>query len=398
MTTTGEQWKQIESDYYMQVVNRMPMVLDHAEGTCVYDTDGKRYLDFTAGWAVLNIGHSHPAVTKAIQEQAGKIMQMSNLFYTIPQLKLAQILIDNSVMDRVFFCNSGAEANEGVCKLARKYGKIKKNGANEIITANNSFHGRTMGMMAATGQAHYQDNWRPLAPGFVNVDYDDIDAIKAATNDKTCAVMLEPVQGEGGVNVPAPDYFKQVRAWCDENDLLLILDEVQTGMGRTGTLWAYEQEGIEPDIMSVAKALASGLPIGAMLAKEEVASHLVPGDHGTTFGANPVTCAAGVATLREILDNGVLAAGRRASERFVGRLRSMEDRFENVTEVRGRGMILAINLDAEVSADVVAQCREKGLLVNNVRPDAIRFMPPLTVSDDEIDRACDILEEVLSGL
>ena len=285
----------------MQVVRRMPMVLERAQGTYVYDTEGNAYLDFTAGWAVLNVGHSHPEVTGAIQEQAGMILQMSNLFYTIPQLKLAKILIDNSCMDRVFFCNSGAEANEGVCKLARKYGKLKLNGAYEIITANNSFHGRTMAMMAATGQAHYQDNWRPLMPGFVNVDYNDIEAIKNATNANTCAILLEPVQGEGGVNVPDSDYFSQVRAWCDEHNLLLIADEIQTGMGRLGTLFGYEQFGVEPDAMTLAKGLGSGAPLGAFLCKQAYAV-LEPGDHGSTFGGNALTTAAGAAGAKVLVD------------------------------------------------------------------------------------------------
>ena len=395
MTTTGEQWKQIESDYYMQVVNRMPMVLERAEGTCVYDTDGKRYLDFTAGWAVLNIGHSHPAVTKAIQEQAGKILQMSNLFYTIPQLKLAQILIDNSCMDRVFFCNSGAEANEGVCKLARKYGKIKKDGANEIITANNSFHGRTMGMMAATGQAHYQDNWRPLAPGFVNVDYDDIDAIKAATNDKTCAVMLEPVQGEGGVNVPAPDYFKQVRAWCDENELLLIVDEVQTGMGRLGTLFGYEQFGFEPDAMTLAKSLGAGAPLGAFLCKQEYAV-LEPGDHGSTFGGNALTTAAGWAGAKVIVDENWSEKGAETGAYLKGELTGMMEKYDFITEVRGMGMLLAIQMNADNAGAVIQETVANGLLLNAVRPNMIRFMPPLTTSREEVDEAVGILDAALA--
>jgi predicted acetylornithine/succinylornithine family transaminase len=395
MTTTGEQWKQIEADYYMQVVNRMPMVLDHAEGTCVYDTEGKRYLDFTAGWAVLNVGHSHPAVTAAIVEQAGKILQMSNLFYTIPQLKLAQILIDNSVMDRVFFCNSGAEANEGVTKLARKYGKINKNGAYEIITANNSFHGRTMGMMAATGQAAYQNNWRPLAPGYVNVDYDDIDAIKAATNDNTCAVMLEPVQGEGGVNVPSPDYFKQVREWCDENDLVLIADEVQTGMGRLGTLFGYEQFGFEPDAISMAMGLGAGAPLGAFLCKQKFAV-LEPGDHGSTFGGNALTTAAGWAGAKVVVDEGWSEKGAETGAYLKGQLTGLMEKYDFITEVRGMGMLLAIQMNEDKSGAVITETVANGLLLNAVRPNMIRFMPPLNTSEEEIDEAVSILDNALA--
>lgn len=392
---TGEQWKEIEAKYYMQVVRRMPMVLERAAGTYVYDTEGNAYLDFTAGWAVLNIGHSHPEVTAAIQEQAGMILQMSNLFYTIPQLKLAQILIDNSCMDRVFFCNSGAEANEGVCKLARKYGKLHLNGAYEIITANNSFHGRTMGMMAATGQAHYQDNWKPLMPGFVNVDYNDIDAIKQATNDKTCAIMLEPVQGEGGVNVPDPDYFPQVRAWCDEHNLLLIADEVQTGMGRLGTLFGYEQFNFEPDAMSLAKSLGAGAPLGAFLCKQKYAV-LEPGDHGSTFGGNALTTAAGAAGAKVLVEEGWAQKGGEMGTYLKGRLEAMQAKHDFVVDVRGMGMLLAIEMSDNRAGSVIAETVANGLLLNAVRPNMLRFMPPLTTSKEEIDKAIEILDKALS--
>lgn len=290
--TNATDWKAIEAKYYMQVVRRRPLVLVRGEGTKVFDDQGREFLDFTAGWAVLNLGHAHPAVTAAIRDQAGQIMQMSNLYYTTPQLKLAQILIDHSCFDRIFFANSGAEANEGASKLARKYGKQRLNGAHEIITTFNSFHGRTQAMMAATGQPHYQENWKPLMPGFVNVEYNNIDAIKRATTDKTCAVLVEPVQGEGGVNVPAPDYLKKVQAWCKEKKLLFMVDEVQTGMGRLGTLFGYQQFGVEPDVMTLAKALGAGAPLGAFLCKQEF-SVLEPGDHGSTFGGNALTTAAG---------------------------------------------------------------------------------------------------------
>ncbi len=392
---TGEQWKEIEAKYYMQVVRRMPMVLERAEGTYVYDTEGNAYLDFTAGWAVLNVGHSHPEVTAAIQEQAGMILQMSNLFYTIPQLKLAQILIDNSCMDRVFFCNSGAEANEGVCKLARKYGKLRLNGAYEIITANNSFHGRTMGMMAATGQALYQDNWKPLMPGFVNVDYNDIEAIKQATNENTCAVMLEPLQGEGGVNVPDPDYFPQVRAWCDEHNLLLIADEVQTGMGRLGTLFGYEQFNFEPDAMSMAKGLGAGTPLGAFLCKQQYAV-LEPGDHGSTFGGNALTTAAGAAGAKVLFDEGWAQKGGEMGAYLKGRLEEMKTKHDFVVDVRGMGMLLAIEMSDDRAGAVIAETVANGLLLNAVRPNMIRFMPPLTTSKEEIDKSIDILDNALS--
>ncbi|MCZ6874468.1 MAG: aspartate aminotransferase family protein [bacterium] len=379
----------------MQVVRRMPMVLERAQGTYVYDTEGNAYLDFTAGWAVLNLGHAHPEVTAAIQEQAGMILQMSNLFYTIPQLKLAKILIDHSCMDRVFFCNSGAEANEGVSKLARKYGKLKRNGAYEIITANNSFHGRTMGMMAATGQAHYQDNWRPLMPGFVNVDFNDIEAIKTATNENTCAVMLEPVQGEGGVNVPDADYFPQVRSWCDQHNLLLIVDEVQTGMGRLGTLFGYQQFGFEPDAMTLAKALGSGAPLGAFLCKQSCAV-LEPGDHGSTFGGNALTTVAGAAGAKVLVEENWPQKGGETGAYLKGKLEGLKDKHGFIQEVRGMGMLLAIQMTDDRAAAVITETVANGLLLNAVRPNMIRFMPPLTTSREEVDKAMEILDAALA--
>ena len=393
MTTTAE-YKALEARYYMQIVRRRPMVLVRGEGTRVWDNDGKEYLDFTAGWAVLNIGHSHPAVVKALRDQAGAINQMSNLYYTTPQLKLAQILVDNSCMDRVFFCNSGAEANEGVSKLARKWGKIKLDGAYEIITTNNSFHGRTLGMMAATGQAHYQDNWRPLMPGFVNVDYNDIGAIKAATNEKTCAVMVEPVQGEGGVNVPDPDYLGQIRSWCDEKNRMVIVDEVQTGMGRLGTLFGYQRFNVEPDAMTLAKALGSGAPLGAFMCKEEY-SVLEPGDHGSTFGGNALTTAAGAAAAEVIVDEDIPARAKAKGVYLTGKLVALKEKYSFISEVRGPGLLIGLEMTEEYAPSLIAECEDGGLLVNAIRPTILRFMPPLTVSDDEIDRAVSILDGAL---
>ena len=357
--------------------------------------EGKEYLDFTAGWAVLNIGHSHPAVVEAVREQAGLINQMSNLFYTTPQLKLAQILVDNSCMDRVFFCNSGAEANEGVSKLARKWGKTKLNGAYEIITMNNSFHGRTFGMMAATGQAAYQENWMPLMPGFVNVDYDDIDAIKAATSDKTCAVMVEPVQGEGGVNVPDDGYLKQIQEWCNANNLVFIVDEVQTGMGRLGTMFGYQRYDVEPDAMTLAKALGSGAPLGAFLCKEDF-SVLVPGDHGSTFGGNALTTASGAAAAEVIVEENIPEQAARTGEYLTGKLTALKEKYDFITEVRGMGMLLAIQMNADNAGAVIAETVANGLLLNAVRPNMIRFMPPLTTSTEEVDEAVRILDAALA--
>lgn len=391
-------WIADEKKYVFQNYGRQPVVLDHGEGTRVWDTDGKEYLDFVGGLAVNVLGHAHPVVAAAVAEQARQLIHTSNLYYTTPMIALAKLLVENSCLDRVFFCNSGAEAIEAAIKLARRFGYDTKNGAFEIIATQDGFHGRTMGAVAATGTARYRDPFQPLAPGFSHVPWNDLDAIKAATTDKTVAVLLEPIQGEAGVNLPAPGYLKGIREWCDERGLLLILDEIQTGIGRTGTLFAYEQEGVEPDIMCLAKGLAGGVAIGAMLAREEIAKHLVPGDHGTTFGANPLATATGLAALGFIIENKLPEQAARASERLMARLRSMEDRLPVVTEVRGRGLLIAVGLSKDVSADVVAAARERGLLANNVRPNAVRLMPPLTVTDDEIDRACDILEASIQAV
>ena len=386
--------RDLESKYYMQVARRQPIVIVRGQGTRVWDEDGKEYLDFTSGWAVNSLGHSHPVQVKAIQEQAATLIQTSNQFFTVPQIDLARLLVDNSCLDRVFFGNSGAEANEGVIKLARKYGRIHANGAYQVITALNSFHGRTLAMTAATGQPHYQEQWLPLSPGFVNVPYDDIDAIKEATNDETCAVMLEPVQGEGGVNVPSPDYLKQVREWCDENNLVMILDEVQTGLGRLGTLFGYEQFGVEPDAITLAKGLGGGVPIGAFLAKEKFCL-LAPGDHGSTFGGNVLTCAGAAAVVDYVIKNDVSANVRAMGQRLNQGLENLKSRYPIITEVRGLGLLLAIQLNAEIAPQLVARSNEEGLLLNPLRPNAIRLMPPLNVTAEEVDEALEKLEVAL---
>jgi predicted acetylornithine/succinylornithine family transaminase len=394
--TSSADYKALESKYYMQVVNRMPPVLVRGEGTRVFDNDGKSYLDFTAGWAVLNLGHSHPAVTEAIRDQAGKILQMSNMFYTTPQLPLAQIIVDNSAVDRVFFCNSGAEANEGACKVARKWGKTKLDGAYEIITTFDSFHGRTQAMMAATGQPAYQEKWTPLMPGFVNVDYNDVQAIKDAyVEGRTCAVLLEPVQGEGGVNIPSDNYLKDVMDFCHEKNILFMLDEVQTGMGRIGTLFGYQQwEGVEPDVMTLAKALGSGAPLGAFTTKE-FCSVLEPGDHGSTFGGNALTTAAGSAAAKVIVEENIPELANETGAYFQGKLNALAEKYEFITEVRGMGLLIAVEMSKDIAGATVTASLLEGLLMNAVRPNMIRFMPPLNVTRDEVDEAVAILDKVL---
>ncbi len=386
-------WVAEEQRYVFQNYGRQPVVIERGEGTRVWDTEGKEYLDFVGGLAVNALGHAHPVVANALAEQSQKLIHTSNLYYTTPMIELAKLLVENSCLDRVFFCNSGTEAIETGIKLARRWGHDTGDGAHEIISFLDGFHGRTTGALAATGTARYRQPFEPLASGFVHVPWNDLAGVKAATNERTVAVLVEPIQGEAGVHMPEPGFLKGLRDWCDERNLLLILDEIQTGIGRTGTLWAYEQEGIEPDIMCLAKGLAGGVPIGAVLAREEIAAHLVKGDHGTTFGANPLATAAGLATMRYILDNDIPGQAKRASERLMARLHSMEDRLPVVNDVRGRGMLIAVGLTRDCSAEVVAECRQRGLLANNVRPNAIRFMPPLNVTDNELDRACDILEE-----
>ena len=390
-------WIDIEKRYYMFTVRRQPVVIARGHGTRVWDVDGKEYLDFVGGWAVNNVGHSNPAVARAIAEQASTLLQTSNQFYTIPQLQLARLLVESSCLDKVFFGNSGAEANEGAVKLARKYGRKHKDGAYEVITALNSFHGRTLNMVAATGQPHYQESFKPLSPGFVHVPFNDVEAIKGATNDNTIAIMLEPVQGEGGVNVPDDDYLKRVREWCDQQGLLLILDEIQTGLGRIGSLFGYQQYGVEPDVMSLAKGLGGGAPIGAFMSKDACMA-LEPGDHGSTFGGNALTCAAAYASTRYIIDNDLPARAREMGAYMMEALKGMESRFPFITEVRGKGLLIATEFNDNIAPRIVGLCNEEGLLLNPVKPTAIRFMPPLTITKEEIDEGLGKLENVLKKL
>jgi len=390
-------WQELEHKYYMHTVDRVPVTLVRGEGARVWDEDGREYLDFVAGWAVNSLGHCHPAVTEAVTEQARTLIQTSNQFYTIPQLRLAELLVQNSCLDKVFFCNSGAEATEGAVKLARRYGKLNLNGAYEVITTMNSFHGRTLAMVAATGQAKFQEPYLPLPIGFTNVEYNNVEAIKAATSDQTCAVMLEPVQGEGGVNLPDDDYLRAVRAWCDQKGILLILDEIQTGVGRVGTLFAYEQYGIEPDIMTLAKGLASGVPIGVFLAKDR-ASVFTPGDHGSTFGGNPVACAASYATVKFIIDHDIAGNAKRVGQYFTNGLEKLKQKFQFITDVRGHGLLIAMEFNSDIGAAALTACLERGLLVNRVKPNALRFMPPLIIGNKEVDEALSILDKALTGI
>jgi len=394
LSTGNKNWQEMEKRVYMQLAKRWPVTIVRGKGMKVWDDAGREYLDFVAGIAVTSLGHCHPVIVKALARQAKTLIQMSNMYYTVPQLQLAELLVRTSCLDRVFICNSGAEANEGAIKLARRYGKLKRDGAYEIITTHESFHGRTLATTAATGQNQFQEPYTPLPTGFVNVDYNDIGAIKAATNKLTCAVMLEPIQGEGGVNVPAEDYLKKVRAWCDEQGLLLILDEVQTGIGRTGTLYAYQHYGAEPDIMTLAKGLGGGVPIGAFLAKEQACVFKI-GEHGTTFGGNPLVCAVAFDVLDYIIAKDLPGHTGRMGEYLCRGLKKLAADHKVIKEVRGKGLLVALQFNSEIAESVVLACLGKGIIVNKVKPDVVRFIPPLIVKEKDIDRALEVLGSVL---
>jgi predicted acetylornithine/succinylornithine family transaminase len=391
-------WIEREKKYFMRTVERMPVTLVKGEGSYVWDDAGRRYLDFVAGWAVNSLGHCHPAVVEAVRRQAGELIQTSNHYYTLPQLQLAELLIENCSLDKIFLCNSGAEASEGAVKLARRYGKLHRGGAYEVITATGSFHGRTLAMVSASGQLKYQTPYTPLPSGFINVEFDNIEAIMAATTDTVCAVMLEPVQGEGGVNVPAPGYLQAVRQWCDQKNIVLILDEIQTGIGRCGSLFAHQAYGVEPDIMALAKGLGGGLPIGAILAKEKF-SVFAAGEHGSTFGGNPVTCAAAYATLKYVIEHDVPRNAYDMGQYLVERLTWLKHKHPGVIAgIRGKGLLLAVEFTENIGKALAQRCLENGLLVNDVKPNALRLMPALIITKPEIDEAIDMLTTALCRL
>ncbi len=390
-------WPELESKYYMQTIVRVPVTLVKGKGARVWDDKGKEYLDFVNGLAVNCLGHCHPVVAEAVAEQARTLIQTSNWYYTVPQIRLAQMLVENSCMDKVFICNSGLEANEGAVKLARRYGHLHLKGAYEVITTMASFHGRSLAMTAASGQPGMHKPYVPLPDGFINVANNDIEAIKSATTDKTCAVMLEPVQGEGGVNLPGDDYLKKVRDWCDRKGILLIFDEVQTGIGRLGALFGYQLYGIEPDILTLAKGLGGGIPIGALLAKEKAAV-FAPGDHNSTFGGNPVTSAAACAVLKYVIDNDIPGNVSKVGQYLMERLEGLKKKYSFIKEVRGRGFLVAMEFNDDIAQDVLLACLEKGLLVNKLKPGAIRLIPPLIIGNKEVDQAIGIIDEVLSGI
>jgi acetylornithine/N-succinyldiaminopimelate aminotransferase len=382
--------------YLMHTYNRLPVILRKGRGMKVWGADGKEYLDFLGGIAVNVLGHCHPKVVIAIQKQAQRIIHVSNYYHIEPQIKLAKLLVSNSFADKVFFCNSGAEANEAAIKLARKYSKEHYNHERyEIITALKSFHGRTLATLSATGQDKVQKGFEPLMPGFRHVPFNSIHALESAITAKTCAIMLEPIQGEGGVIVPSPDYLGNVRELCDRHGLLLILDEVQTGMGRTGKLFAYEHYNIVPDIMTLAKGLGGGFPIGAMLATDKVASVFKPGTHASTFGGNPLACAAAIATLEAILEDGfVLDHCNRTGQYFIQRLNQIKEFHHQVVDIRGKGLLIGIELTRD-GMPIVNACLDRGVLINCTGGgNVLRFTPPLIVEAKDIDVLVELLEEL----
>jgi acetylornithine aminotransferase len=392
----SQQWIEKADHYIMKTYGRYPLVPVRGEGCWLWDADGKRYLDFLAGVAVNNLGHCHPRVVEALRRQAGELIHCSNFYHIPQQIELAELLCGRSFADRAFFCNSGAEANEAAIKLARKYSREKFGPDRyEIITALSSIHGRTMATISATGQEKVQRFFDPLLHGFKHVPFNDTDALRAAVTPTCCAVMLEPIQGEGGVVAPSPEYFREVRAICDRHDLILIFDEVQTGIGRTGKLFAYEHFGTAPDIMTLAKALAGGAPIGAMLAREALAGSFTPGSHGSTFGGNPLMAAAAVAAVHAVLEEGVLENAVAMGAYLTGRLEGLKERFPFITEVRGIGLLIGAQLSIP-GADIVKKALERGLLINVAQERVLRFVPPLIVTREEIDLMIGILEGILT--
>ena len=382
--------------YLMNTYARIPISIVRGRGSRVYDLEGREYLDFVAGIAVNVLGHSHPDLILAIQKQTQHLLHESNLYFTEPQVKLAQVLIEHSFAGKVFFCNSGAEANEAAIKLARRYAHQKYGPDRyEIITMLQSFHGRTMATLSATGQDKVQKGFEPLVPGFIHVPFNDLPALQKALSNSTAAIMVEPIQGEGGVHVADRVYLQGLRDLCRERDVLLVFDEVQTGMGRTGTLFAYEQFDVQPDIMTLAKGLGGGLPIGACLATDEVAAAFTPSVHASTFGGNPLACSASLAVLRALLHGKVLAHSRTIGEYLVKGLLDIKDRVPNVKDVRGLGLIQGMELTID-GKPIVADCLTRGLLINCTMDRVLRFVPPLIITQRDIDRLLDVLADALT--
>lgn len=392
----NQQIVDLGQQYLMPTYNRLPIALVAGEGAYVYDADGNKYLDFVAGVAVNSLGHCYPPVVQAVREQAGRLLHCSNLYWIEPQVKLAKLLIDHSCFDKAFFCNSGAEANEAAIKLSRKYAKTNGHGERyEILTMLNSFHGRTLATLTATGQDKCHVGFDPLPIGFAYAPFNDLAAVAAAVNEKTAAILLEPIQGEGGVLPAEREFLQGLRKLCDEKDMLLIFDEVQVGCGRTGSLFAYQQFGVEPDAITLAKALAGGLAIGALLAKEK-ANVFAPGEHASTFGGNALATAAGCAAIGAMLEKDIPGQAKKIGAYLKKRLEDLCGRFHALQQVRGMGLLLGLCCDRP-AAPVVAKCLEKGLLINCTAGTVLRFVPPLIIGQTEVDQCISILEESLTA-
>ncbi len=379
----------IANQRLLKVTERPEIVMERGEGMYLFDTEGKRYLDFIGGWAVNSLGHSPKVLTEVLARQAEKLINASPAFYNRPMLEYADLLLSHCCFDRVFFTSTGAEANEGAVKLARKYGKLKKDGASEIITTWHSFHGRTLAMMAATGKEQWQKLFEPTPGGFIKATFNDLESVKKVVGPATCAIMVEPVQGEGGVYSAAPEFIEGLRELCDREKILLIFDEVQTGMGRTGKLFCYEHYGIEPDIMSLGKGIGGGFPLAALLAKEEL-NIFEAGDQGGTYTAQPLAMAVGYAVLRELLDKNLVEHCRRMGALIQEKLEAISTHTE-IHHIRGKGLLLAFDLASTPAPDLVGRCLQDGLLLNAPKPASIRLIPPLIVSEDDIDQCLAIL-------
>ncbi len=394
-----EKIKQTDKQYYMNTFgSRTNVCFESGKGMVLTSTEGEKYYDFLGGIAVNALGHCHEEYVKRIQEQVSKLIHVSNLYYIKSQAELAEKLAESSCMDKVFFANSGAEANEGAFKLAKIYYYKKGIDKTEIISLDHSFHGRTLATVAATGQEKYQKPYRPLTPGFIQVPPNDFDALKGVVSDKTAAILIEPIQGESGVHPMDKEYLEKVRALCDEKDILLIFDEVQTGMGRTGKMWAYELYGVEPDIMTSAKALGGGIPIGAVMAKERVASAFEPGDHGTTFGGNPLATTAGLAVFDIMEKEKLLENADKMGKYFKDALSALMNKYpEKIKEIRGAGLLIGVELDSSIAKDVFARLFENKFLTS-LCGTSLRLAPPLIISEKEIDLFCSALDKILAQI
>jgi acetylornithine/N-succinyldiaminopimelate aminotransferase len=395
-TRTSSDWMDLERDLFFPS-RRTPVVLERGEGSRVWDVEGREYLDTIGGIAVVSLGHAHPVVRRTLAEQSGRILHTSNLFYSVPQLELGKLLVDNSPFDRVFFTNSGAESNEAAIKLARKWGKRHRDGAYAVITAEHAFHGRTLATVTATGKEAYTRPFTPLPEGFPHVPFNDMDALERAVDASTVAVLLEPIQGESGVHVATETYLRDVQDFCRAKHLLFMVDEVQTGVGRLGTLWGFQRWGVTPDVMTLAKGLGGGVPVGAMLAREDVAV-FEPGDHGSTFGGNPLMCAVAAAVVRYILENDVLGNVQRVGAHLKLGLQGLAEGQPLVGEVRGDGLLLAVDLTADRAPETVRAGLEEGLLLNATGPNTLRLAPALTLTQAEAEEAVERLGRTLARL